>query len=403
MNCDVKKNLARLENFKNQMEEELYTKRFHNLEQAVKRSLKQMQTDGLARQLEMHKTSSVFASKRLLEVLSDNIEASREKFIQELLHEIDNAVFDRDKIELKVQKVKDQIVSNSRAVKEENKKLKQLNQTLSSQIAQIQQKQAHRESRYETALSIRNAEIRKAQNLFTTTKSSLNALNSDLSNLRLQVSTLSSNSQRTLRSSFNQIKIKAQRFLTENKEDQETKYEEALNTKNNQLSALKKKNAVHQNAYNSIASYINEVALSSSLSGTVTDSQSIGPVLAQILEKKADEAVKLHLKQSNTKIDGISLDRQNYVFSVTNYVNEELKKKENEIDEIIRQAKERRHKLKKELLAAQEKIKSLSGTGIKNEDDSMKEFEQSELKLQSEKQKLDLAMSQLGIGSENKT
>ena len=384
------------------MEEELYTKRFHNLELAVKRSLKQMQTDGLARQLEMHKTSSVFAAKRLLEVLSDNIEASREKFIQELLHEIDNAVFDRDKVELKVQKVQDQIISNSKAVKEENRKLKQLSQALSSQISQMQEKQAHRESRFETAISLRDSEIRKAQNLFTTTKSSLSSLNSDLSNLRLQVSTYSSNSQRMLRTSCNKIKIESKRYLTENNEDQEAKFEEALNAKSNQLNTLKKKNAVHQNAYNSIITYLNEIALSSSLSGTATDSQSIGPVLAQILEKKADEAVKLHLKQSNIKIDGVSLDRQNYVFSVTNYVNEELKKKEAELDEIMRQAKERRHKLKRELLAAQEKIKSLSGTGIRSEDDSMREVEQSEIKLQSERQKLDLAMSQLGLGSENR-
>ena len=385
------------------MEEELYTKRFHNLETAVKRSLKQMQTDGLARQLEMHKTSSVFASKRLLEVLSDNIEASREKFIQELLHEIDNAVFDRDKVELKVQKIKDQIISNSKAVKEENKKLKQFTQSLSSEIAQMQQKQAHRESRFETAISLRDSEIRKAQNLFTTTKSSLNSLSSDLSNLRLQVSTFSANSQRTLRSSCNKIKIEAKRYLTEKNEDQEAKYTEALNSKKNQLDTLKKKNAVHQNAFNSITTYLNEIALASSLPGTVTDSQSIGPVLAQILEKKADEAVKLHLKQSNIKIDGIALDRQNYVFSIKNYVDEELKKKENELDEIIRKAKERRLKLKKELLAAQEKIKSLSGTGIVSDDESMREFEQSEMKLQTEKQKLDLAMSQLGLPAENKT
>lgn len=384
------------------MEEELYTKRFHNLETAVKRSLKQMQTDGLARQLEMHKTSSVFASKRLLEVLSDNIEASREKFIQELLHEIDNSVFERDKVELKVQKVKGQIISNSKAVKEENKKLKQLSQSLSSQIVQLQQKQAHRESRFETALSIRDAEIQKANNIFTKTKSSLNSLNSDLSNLRILVSTFSSNSQRTLRSSCNKIKIEAQRHLTESNEEQEAKSSEIMSTKKNQLNALKKKNATLQNSYKSITSYLNEIATSSSIPDKVTDSQSLGTVFAKILENKSDEAVKLHLKESNVNIDGIIQDRENYVLSITKYVNEELKKKEIELDAIIKQARNKRHELKKRLFEAQERIKSLSGTEIRGEDESMRDVEQSEIKLQSEKQKLDMAMSQLGLIPETK-
>ncbi|OHT02600.1 hypothetical protein TRFO_07009 [Tritrichomonas foetus] len=384
------------------MEDELYSKRFSNLESSVKKALKQMQTDGLARQLELHRTSSIFAPKRLLEVLSDNIEASREKFIQQLLHEIDNSVFERDKVELKNQKLKTQILANSKAAKEENQKLKQRGIKISEMISEIQQKQTHREARFEKALSIRDNEIRKSNSLFSKTKSILRDLSSELSELRLQVSMYSTNSQRSLKSTCNKIKVESKHRLADVIESQEVKMTTSISSKKTEAETAKRKTASLQHAYNGIINYLNENAAAVSLSSRITNVHDIDSVVAQILEAKADESVKLHLKQASTQISSLNQDRKNYANSAARYVNEILRKKEKELDAIIAQARQRRHKLKADLAAAQEQIKALTGSKMSGEGDSMKEFEKSNTELESATQMLDMTMSQLGLGPETR-
>ena len=381
------------------MEEELYARRFQNLEESVKKGLKQMQTDGLARQLEMHRSSAAFAPNRLLEVLSDNIESSREKFIQQLLHEIDNAVFDRDKIELKAQKYKAQMVANQKAIQEENKNLKQLGDSLVTYIKKVQKKQADRETKYTSAIARRDTELRNSRKIFETTKSILDSLSSDLSNLRIHCSQTAVSSQRNLRTSCNQIKLQSNRYLTQINEDQKAKATSEMESKENLLKTLKKKTTSLQNAYNSITSYLNKIAATSSISRTISDPQSLSALLTDILEAKGNEAVKLHLRESRNKINGISLDKSHYCESISNYVNEELRKKDKELDEIIKKAHNRRRQLEKDINDANEKIKKLQESGMSAGNDSMRELEQSELLHQSAMRELDLTMSQLDLPS----
>ena len=382
------------------MEEELLSKRFSNLESSVKRALKQMQTDGLARQLEYHKTSSSFAPNRLLEVLSDNIEAGREKFIQQLLHEIDNCAFERDKIELKFQKLRTQIASNTKTANDQSKKLKQLGIKISTQISEIQQKQASRESRYEKAISFRNDEIQKSRILFKQSKQILDSLSSQISDLRMQVSSYSQTSSRTVKSTCNKIKIETKRILNDIFENQEEKMSDSLESKRSESESVKSQTIKIQNAYSSVISYINENAAALSLSERVVKEKNgsdVESIMNMILDAKADEAIKYHLKQATVQLEDVVLDRQNFVSTSAKYYNDRLKKKEKEINEIILQAKRRRHKLKEDLMAAQNQIKSLTGSTFISEEESMKEFEQSNKELASARQMLDLTMSQLGL------
>lgn len=353
-----------------------------------------MQTDGLAHQLELHKTSCHFVPRRMTEVLKDFIEVGREKEIQKLLHEIDNAVFERDKSQLKIQKARSQIEEKNKEAKSTNKKLNQMKQKLSEQISELQQRQVHSDARYEKAIVTREEHIRKANVALAQSRAALSALSADLSELRADVSLSSASSVRVLKTGFSQIMNEAKHQINERSENVLEQVNRKKSEKEAELDDVRRKAAAIRSAVAQIKSYVNDMAQKCSLSVKVADGRGFGDVLSEIIIARQEASVKRHMADGVASLD-ISCGKDGITKAVRELYESTMKQKVAELDQVIAQARKRRLKLQAELDSALEQIRSLQGSRMADEGDLMNDIEHSAYDFQTTTQQLDATLSQL--------
>lgn len=368
--------------------------RIESLNSAVKKALNRMQTDGLAHQLELHKTSCHFVPRRMTEVLKDFIEVGREKDIQKLLHDIDNAVFERDKSQLKLQKARAQIEEKNREAKAVNKKLNQMKQKLTERISEIQQRQVHSDARYEKAIVAREDHIRKANVALAKSRTLLSALSADLSELRADVSLTSASSVRVLKSSFGQIMNEAKHRISIRSENVKQQMNKKKGEKEAELEEMRKKASGIRNAMQQIKSYINDMAQRCSLSVKVSDGQGFGDVLSEVIIAQQEAAVKRHMADGVASLD-LTGGKDGIAQSARELYERIMKQKAADLDQIIAQARKRRLKLQAELDSAMEQLKSLQSSRMVDDVDLFNDVESSGYDLQATTQQLEATMSQL--------
>jgi hypothetical protein len=347
-----------------------------------------MQNDGLALQLERHQTSSQFAPHRLCEVLRDQIDSGREKLIQKLLHETDNSLFERDKSELKNQKVRSQLSARHSETLAEGKRLANTKASLSSRILERRQTYAtnlqHFEERYQSG----HLRIANSKQLLTKSVENLRALASELSELRGQVALSSVHSTRAFRSSLQAFHATSTRHVSERKERLQQKASQKISSKHAAMAQTKSRCADLRTSLHTMAKFASKLASTASVAARYAEGNPavFRTVLDSVIsfEERASVA-----KQLGSHDDGGSLQTMQ-----TDY-QKALQAKEAELDAIIAQARKRRLQLQIELDAALEQIRRLQGSHGA-EVDVTSDLDHSHYDFDASTRQLDATMSQLG-------
>lgn len=364
--------------------------RFKNLQDSVKRALKNMPNDGLAQQLELDKTSCKYVPQRLVEVLNDYIDAGREKLIQKMLHEIDNAQFERDKSEIKYQKLNTMMSNENKETQEESHRLDVQIKSTNSKISDIQQKQASAESRYQKTLSKQDAFIRRSQIMLAKSKASLSSLAADLSEIRADVTVWNTMKTRSVRWATNQLKKGSEKIIEERHHNGIQSLKSTLSSKERDIENAKSRTVALKSSITALNSYLNGLAASSSIKNRINDKDgnSFGIVLNQVAKAQEKNAVAEITKSQQNSRD--------YIISIQSEYEKKMKEKDQELDEIMVQARKRRLKLQAELDKALEQIKALQGNRSDDgEDDLLDELERSSHDIESTSKKLDNTLLQL--------
>jgi hypothetical protein len=183
----------------------------------------------------------------------DQIEAGREKFIQKLLHEIDNTIFERDKAEVKHQRLKAEVSSRWYEVLREMKRVTQAKETVSLRIQEMQLNHSQSVDRCQKGVPVRESQIANAGRVLAKSSMLLKSLSVDLSEVRSQVSLLPIQSPRTLGSETQGIRALAARRLSEQKDVIERKPLRQLSVKQAAIAASKSKCVVLCESIHSLA------------------------------------------------------------------------------------------------------------------------------------------------------
>ena len=363
--------------------------RAQSLEAAVKLALRRMQTDGLAHQLEMHRTSSQFVARRLTEVLKEFIEVGREKEIQKLLHEIDSAVFERDKSEMRLQRARTDHEAACRSVKVEHQQLTQARDILASKIAEIKQKQAQNAAHFEKAIVAREREIRSSNVALAKTKALLNSLTADLSELKADLSINLTAGTRLVKSTFRKAKDDSKRRIRERNVASKRNIEKQVNAKKQELDELTTRTSSVKNSVANLTTFLNGLAKSQPDTHT-----HIRTVLSTIVNEQETEAVEHHLSEGSLPRE-LATNPSEFAQAAKKLVEEKLKEKITELDRIIAQARQRRLKLQAELDTALAQIRSLQGSRIYDDSDFQSNMSP-QFDFEGTTRQLDATLSQLG-------
>jgi chromosome segregation ATPase len=379
------------------MMEQLIAERRANLEASVKRALKQMQTDGLAVQLELHQTSSQFAPNRLCEVLRDQIEAGREKLIQKLLHEIDNTIFERDKVELKHQRLKLQLSTRHQEIQLESKRLTQTKEATSQRIRELQKKHSQTLDRFQKALTARDCQIANFRQILTKSKIFLESFSTELSEVRAAIELLSVQTSRVFRSAIQDLRQIAGRSLSHRKGMIQQRASKQISSKQSSIATTKAKCATIRDSLQSLKTFINDIAASNSINTRFSESNPalLRDVLSSVIIAEENAAIKQQFRGSSPS-RGSDSTPTFYVQSLRENYEKALQNKERDLDEIIAQARQRRLNLQIELDAALEQIRRLQGSKA-SDTDLTRHFEQTRYDFESSTRQLDATMSQLGL------
>ena len=362
--------------------------RAETLEATVKLALRRMQTDGLAHQLEMHRTSSQFVARRLTEVLKEFIEVGREKEIQRLLHEIDTAVFERDKTETKLQKARTDLEAASRNLKLENHQLTQARDILAGKLAEIKQKQSQTASDFESTIIARERQIRASHVVLAKTKALLSALAADLSEIRADTSVNLAAGLRLVKSSFRKSKDDAAKQIKTRRAASQKHAAQEVRAKTKQLDDLRAKTATLQTSVTNLKTFLH------GLSPSAPPSDSIQATLSGIVAAKEAEAVEQHLAESSA-LPGLARTPAEFARAAKQLVEDQMKAKLAELESIIAQARKRRLKLQAELDTALEQIRSLQGSRIYDDSDFASNMSP-QFDFEGTTRQLDATLSQLG-------
>jgi hypothetical protein len=360
------------------MQEALVQERYESLARSVRRALKQMQTDGLVLQLELHRTSSQFAPQRLTEVLHDSIDAGREKFIQKLLHEIDNASFERDKSDVRHQRLRSQVAAKQQQIANERRRLTQTHDALSAQIQDLQQKHAAMLSRREGAAALRNDQMQQSRKLVAKLRSTLTSLSADLSHLRADVSLAALSGARTLRSGIDDMKKGASRLSAHRKDSIARNANQVAALEQNEIGQSQATCGAIRESIRTIVEYVNGLARARAVQARASD-------IAGVLRLVIAAEVQQHCPK----------DQKRFARAARDSHDRAIRAKEAELEQTIADARKRRLKLQVDLDAALELIQRLQGEPP--DDDVTAGFDASKYDFEASTRQLDETMSQLGL------
>ena len=367
--------------------------RIASLATAVKRALSHMQRDGLAQQLEMSKTSCQYVPRRLTEVLRDYIESRREKEIQRVLHETDNIAFERDKLELKLEKLKTEQDGANRAARAEHRRLNKIKHALFEKICEAKQQQVQHTAKFENAIIARQRHIRNTNVVLARSKVLLSSFAAELSELRADVILNSATSTRTVRSAFNRIKAEAGRRLHERGQNAKRAVKKQIRAKTAEVESIRAQTEAIKTSLADLHSFILGMAPSPTSTPESSDATSIRQLLSQILDAQEEQAIQGYISKGGQSLTQLVRTRKGFVKSARKILEGKLNEKKQELDELITHARKRRLKLQEKLDAALEQLRSLQGSRI-SEDTLSSTGPQFDF--ESTTKQLDATLNQLG-------
>ena len=366
--------------------------RIASLGASVKRGIRKMQTDGLSRQLEINRTSCQFVPRRLTEVLRDFIEMGREKEIQRVLHEIDNTVFERDRLEVKLEKVKLDHQNAIRRAKAENRQLNGVKQALYGKIEEARQRQVVHTSRFEKAIVARQRYIRNTNVVLAKSKALLTGFAAELSELRADVLLNSATAVRAVKSSFNKVKTQAGKLVYQREEIAKRAIKKQIKAKKDEVEAVKAKTSALKNSLDVLKSFICGMGVSSRIVLETDDATAIGDVFAEVIQEQEEDAVQQVIASGGESLVQLVRSRTEFAKSARKIMELQLAAKKEELDDLIAQARKRRLKLQEKLDTAVEQLRGLQGSRISEDLSSTgPQFD-----FESTTKQLDATLSKLG-------
>jgi uncharacterized protein YqgV (UPF0045/DUF77 family) len=377
------------------MKEVLLRERYENVDASVRHALKQMQTDGLALQLEEHQTSSPFAAQRLTEVLRDHIDAGREKFIQRLLHEINDIDSELDKSRIRHQKLQSHISYQDQMIASETRRLTEHKQSISTQIHELQQEHTSTLARQEKSITLRTNQIRQTRSLLGKSRITLTTLSTDLSELRTELSLASVSGCRSLRSAMQRITDVSLQLIAQRRDSITRKATRVIAAKQIEIDQRKSKCATLRSSIESATQYVNELARAMSLPGRAAEPGGFRSVLESVFVAEQKEVVQQQLRSAE-------VGQKTFVRSAKDDFDQKLGDKQAELDRIIQTARKTRLKLQSELDAALEQIRRLQGSWADDDDIESSLEDSMQYNFESSTRQLDETLGQLGLRRQRK-
>ena len=375
--------------------ESLIKERYENLHSSVCESLKRMKDDGLVVQLELHKTSTKFASERLYEVLNEFMNCWREKYIQKLQHDIEEAEITHDQILYKFQRIRSKIINKNKEKFNQTKELKDKKREILSNI-KIVQTQIHQIGKgFGNLINGKEQKIAGATETLDIIKDSISTLRTDVDALKSKFRSDQAQNMRQFKQIQQTVKSGASKCVYgyDISELNESYGHFDSIQKEKEITRIKMQNTKLQSSLKTILNYINSISSATNVTEKVDESnfQNISKVITKVSEYKSQEYTQM-------KTQGLTINSDNFVQKVKSDYDEALLKKQQEIDEIMRQSKEKRKKLKLDLRRATQQLMIMRRNHEQFEDDDndiFKEIQKSSRDLEATKLILDQTMGKL--------
>lgn len=377
------------------MEESIVNERYDNLFRSVKEALNKMKNDGLAKQLQKHKTSNYFSPDRLNEVMNEYINSWREYYIQQLIHDIQEAELTKDKIEYKIQRIETRLNFENREINKENHNLRKRKASIKSNIKHLQETLGQYDEGLNQIVSSRAKKVYYAQESLRTIKNSLVNLDMELNSIKTKYRTEFSVCMRQYKQMQSDIKTTAishafEQEMTSAIEDFE------IIQKVNEIKKTQEKTVEISKSLEKFIGYINNTSSACNIKEQVDTQyfQNAERILTTIVNNKTTDYIDNRLR-----FNGSTLNFSNFVSETKKKYNDSLLKKEKEVEEIIKNARLRQKKLEEELIKAQQKLIALQNIDGSDDDEIIQELQKTRKDLESTTYALDQKLNMLAINS----
>lgn len=386
------------------MEESILDDRYASLKHYIQESFKRMKKDGLALQLEKHYYSSKFTANRLVEVLGEFIDVGRERFMQKLIEDIEEAEMRKDKIIYKYKRAMKKNELTSNGVISENKKLSKRKLDLTQNINELNQKIKHISKSFKGVLSEKEARIAKTTKLISESKNTLSLLKIELDALKFNFKIMKDEGVRYYSKARKKVKKTALTYCYDSSMLGSYVNRADILKKEEELKYYKDKVDEVKKALSRVVSITNGIAAGIGIKERIDENaiDSYNQVLQAIVNNQEQNAIMQHLEESTTDIPNVTKNPLEFVDSVRDTYESALREKENRLNEILRQAKNRRQKLQKEILEAGETLKALNETSITIDFDILDELQRSHQEFENTTHMLDQTLNKL-TGPSNST
>ena len=380
--------------------ESLITERYENLNLSVRDALHRMKRDGLVAQLELHRTSTPFAGDRLYEVLDEFMNCWREKYIQKLQHDTEEAEITHDQILYKFQRVQSKLQLQNKEAFSQLKLLKKKKQELTSNISTLETQIKQIGKGFGNLINGKNKKITTVNEALDIIKDDITALRLDINSMKSKFSSDQALNLRQFKNYQANIKSEVSKSVFGYDISQNETYEQFdILQREEEITKIKVINTKLQSSLKSLVGYLNSLSTANNLPQRVDESnsyQNITTVLNNIFECKSKEHISTTLQDS-----GSSMKATNFVEQVKSEYDEALLKKQREIDEIIKQTKMRRKKLESDLQKATRQLAQLRNAHQYYDDDNdiFNEIQKSRRDYEATSHILDETMNKLGMHS----
>ncbi|EAX93236.1 hypothetical protein TVAG_156000 [Trichomonas vaginalis G3] len=376
------------------MEESIICERYDNLLRSVKEALNKMKVDGLAKQLQKHKTSNFYSANRLNEVLNEYINSWREYYIQQLISDIQEAELTKDKIEYKIQRIETKFNFQNREINKENHNLRKKRASIRTKIKSLQERLDEYDDGLNQIVSSGKKKLNYAQESLQMLKNTLMNLDMELNSTKTKFNADFAICMRNYKQVQNEVKRSAMTNTFGQVSINAIDSFEAIQ-KTNEIKRIQDKSEELSKAITKMVGFINSTSASCNIKEQIDNQyfQNTEKLLTQILKNKTSDYIDSRLRAS-----GSTLNYTNFVSETKKNYTEALLRKEKEVDEIIRNARFRQKKLEEELVAAQKKLLMLQNVDS-DDDHIIEELQKTRKDLESTTHVLDQKLSQLAINS----
>lgn len=376
------------------MEESIICERYDNLLRSVKEALNKMKVDGLAKQLQKHKTSNFYSANRLNEVLNEYINSWREYYIQQLISDIQEAELTKDKIEYKIQRIETKFNFQNREINKENHNLRKKRASIRTKIKSLQERLDEYDDGLNQIVSSGKKKLNYAQETLQMLKNTLMNLDMELNSTKTKFNADFAICMRNYKQVQNEVKRSAMTNTFGQVSINAIDSFEAIQ-KTNEIKRIQDKSEELSKAITKMVGFINSTSASCNIKEQIDNQyfQNTEKLLTQILKNKTSDYIDSRLRAS-----GSTLNYTNFVSETKKNYTEALLRKEKEVDEIIRNARFRQKKLEEELVAAQKKLLMLQNVDS-DDDHIIEELQKTRKDLESTTHVLDQKLSQLAINS----